>query len=187
VTPVVRGPAACLVTLALVMFVAGCGTSDPEAESDNEVSPGPTSSATPSAASTPSTQGAGAADPSAFPLPPGAAGWPVKDLKSCADLGRVTDRKLVVRVAVATRECESYGADALVIAAEELPYDNTSDSRPVDIAGYDGKVTAVGVHQNLGQRMLVEPASGDVKYLILSSGGAGITIEDLTRELLKAE
>lgn len=135
---------------------------------------------------------AAASDPTArttssavsYPVPPGAEGWPVRDIASCSDLGTVTEPELVVRVPVATPDCVVYpeDSDVLVIATGDVQA-TVGEEEEVEVPGFDGEVRSIRAPISRGVALVAEPAGQDVKYLILWDGETDSTITQILQDL----
>lgn len=171
--------------VSVLLMVAGCA-SETDSNSDSAAdipSSSPALSGAPSTApSTQTTETSSAAD---YPVPPGAEGWPVKDVAACSDLGAITEPEFVVRVPVATPECIQYpeNSDVLVIATGQAQVGIGNETK-VDVPGFDGEVRSIREPISRGSAYSAQPSNGDVTWLILWDGGADSSIEQILEDLL---
>lgn len=171
---------------SVLLLVVGC-SSEPENNDGLDAdtpSSSQASSGTPSTAT--STQTSEATSSTAdYPVPPGAEGWPVKDIAACSDLGAITEPELVVRVPVATPECIRYpeNSDVLVIATGQAQVGFGKETR-VDVPGFDGEVRSIRTPISRGAAYSAKPSDGDVTWLVLWDGGTGSPIGQILEDLL---
>ena len=153
---------------AVLLLAAACGRDDEPgtSPSDGSATSGTTSATSPTAAAgaTPSPAA------SVRPVPPGAEGWPVQDVASCADVTPATGPGLVIRVPVATGACLSAGTDVIVVVAGEADLDDGT-GRAVDVPGFAGEVRAVGEQISRFVTWIAERADGAGTYVVLAQGG----------------
>lgn len=180
-SPTRRLPVLAAAAVSLLTLTAGCGTDDGTTSTTGEQT-----QSTPTPPSTdptgPSSQSADPVDLTAYPAPPGATGWPVKDLETCEDLGTVTEPELLVRVPIATPECVTYENDVLVVAAKEMRLSIGAEPA-IDLPGFDGTVRSVREPLSRGSAYVAHPTGSDVKYLVLWDGGTDLSIDRILAQL----
>lgn len=123
-----------------------------------------------------------------YPVPPGASGWPSRDLASCDDLSSVNEPELFVRVPVATLGCVAFSEanEVLVIATEKV---EAGVGRPeaVDVPGFDGKIRSIMAPLSQGVVYLVVPTAAQANYLVVWDGGTDDPIEQIITDLFATE
>lgn len=123
-----------------------------------------------------------------YPVPPGASGWPSRDLASCDDLGSVNEPELFVRVPVATPGCVTFSEanEVLVIATGKV---EAGIGRPeaVDVPGFDGKIRSIMAPLSQGAVYLVVPTAAQANYLVVWDGGTDDPIERIITDLFATE
>lgn len=161
------------VAASMMALATGCGSEEGTTD-ETQPMPAPPGSTSPSA----SSQSATPIDVTTFPAPPGAAGWPVLDVKTCAELGTITEPELLVRVPIATPECVSYENDVLVVAAQDIQISIGSEPS-IDLPGFDGTLRSVREPASRGAAYVAHPSGSDVQYLVLWDGGTDAPIEEI--------
>lgn len=179
-SPMIRGALVCVAASA-VLATAGCGedTSEP---GDATAS---VNSATTSSPTTPSNSQP--VDKAAIPVPPGAAGWPTKDVASCQELASIQDAKVFARVPVLSPDCVTFplSNDFLVIGSTRIDDLKTGNENGVAIPGFDGTVDSLMPQLNRGVVRLVQPQNSDAKYLVLWDGDTDTTVDELIADLFE--
>lgn len=123
-----------------------------------------------------------------YPVPPGASGWPSRDLASCDDLGSVNEKELFVRVAVATPACVTFSEanEVLVIAAGTVKA-GVGQEQPLTVPGFDGEATSIMAPVSQGAAYLVKPTAEQTNYLVVWDGGTEDPIERIIADLFATE
>lgn len=173
------------VGIAIALLVSpGCASNDSGRSTGSGEAP---TTAGPSAGTT-STATASPTHDVDYPVPPGASGWPSRDLASCDDLGSVNEPELFVRVPVATPGCVAFSEanEVLVIATGKV---EAGVGRPeaVDAPGFDGKIRSIMAPLSQGVVYLVVPTAAQANYLVVWDGGTDHPIEQIITDLFATE
>jgi hypothetical protein len=171
-------------TISVLLIAPGCdaGTGGPS-ESDTLAAPSPPPTSTSTAAIESITSSA-TGPQGKFPIPPGAVGWPTKDVETCKQIGEVNEPELFVRVPVATPDCLIFSNenDVLVVAAREIEF-NIGAEEKVELPGFDGEVRSILGPISQGVAYVAQPTGEAVKYVVLWDGGTSGSIEQIITDL----